>query len=60
MRVWPYSSTSMTDDSPAMAPIFTSTENHGSPIWFTAFAIGAASFKSVYGTIPTSTADTRI
>jgi hypothetical protein len=48
------------DERPAIAPIFTRTANHGRPIWFTAFAIGAGSFKSVYGTIPTSTADVRM
>ncbi len=31
----------MTDDMPAMAPIFTSMANHGMPISFTAIAIGA-------------------
>ena len=28
-----------------MAPIFTSTANHGKPIWLTALAIGAGSFE---------------
>ena len=42
-----------------MAPIFTRTANHGRPI-LTAFAIGAASLRSVYGTMPTRTADVRI
>jgi hypothetical protein len=49
MRVWPYSSTSITDERPAMAPIFTRTANHGRPIALTAFAIGAGSFSSVVG-----------
>ena len=43
-----------------MAPIFTSTANHGMPIALTATAMGAGVSSSAKGTMPTSTAEVRM